>query len=78
MVITRFCRYMGYVASRRFCCKSSFVANTMRCEINDDLGSFCLDFYSDIDDFTPDFVQISALVISDWDTRKDLRGQKKL
>ena len=74
MVITRFCRDMGYVASRRFCRKSSFVANTRF------LGSFCPDFYSDIaiDDFTPDFVQISALVISDWDARKDFRGQKKL
>ena len=57
---------------RFFVAKKSFVGNT---------GFLCFfhpDFYSDIDDFTPDFVQISALVISDWDTRKDLRGQKKL
>ena len=61
MVITRFCRDMGYVAFTRFCCKSGFVANTR-------FFGFVLSrlllrhkgFYSD-------FVQISAQKIGGWD-----------
>ena len=48
VVITRFCRNMGYVASMRFCRESSFS------RIRAVWGLFCPDFYSDTEDFSHD------------------------